>query len=854
MFDKNIYSMLDFAKKIAQRERDPEDWAYEDVAEQGPEVEGRHVTTIGEEGEEIIPQEEILGFTQTEIADIEENARTRGLRDNYMPTLSAVIDSINEEVNNGWKRKVEALKEIEGYIVDLLEVQKTQPVQTPVIQTPPEEEELVPGPLAEEPEEEIPAVENVPQENVPTEDDINAQLDETIQGEPQDIEVPEGVPEAPESIIEPPVEETPTPEETAPEVEPAEENRGITPEEAAETAKSIKLPETVEELGQEDVSKYPIAYEKGGNVMAKQNIFRVTPQSEKMLQVFGKENLVGNPMFDKAAGWVSKGLKLRYYIGDVDISEIKAALYRNLMNAMSVLERYDPRSGTTSKETDYRLKVFVDKPELLPVEMQPDWQKLEGYFEQELARRQAASVAEGKDPQKKLYDITKSEIIERSGMAPNFIVALNKLINSGDPRILEPIYKEATYLTTYELGHRERGDRPMPQMVGEEGEQQDISELGLPATKEKITTPTVVDVKQNQASFGKSAQMVSGFVDDVWDSLGRSTSDPETYAKFDKIRLKMELFKQQSQNLFGTDASKYNTANDRVYNEEGTVIWNRQPKEVVVRQPDGKMKVVALDTTMKDIISKEAFRKNYVSFLKMKFDINKVAAGTNLNTPEGIAAVKNAVIAQNPEAGNPAFAAFLNDPKFVQMAARQNQQEIVAEYQKVASDPKQARIIDDAFLVIWGQLAADSLIAVAKRTKQLQAELANKSEVERKQAIDDFVRARQNYISAIGVHSTLLDDMAKPKLGTNSKLKALFKISLSAREIMQMIAGYKEIPAAIMDRLSSHKYEAASRIYDNMLNKIAKLEKIKMASVDIPMNYMEDIIRNAMEQITTIMG
>jgi hypothetical protein len=851
--------------------------------------------------------EENLGFTEIEISDIENKAREQGLKERFMPTLSALIDSVNEDIKSAITGKTQATKEIEAYLADLLKTQETQKPASPAPTENVGEVDNILGFTPYEIEqmedysvekglntEYLPQLDEIIDEvnekinnstitkqdgieeinvrakqllelqnkNKPTapdktEDEINEEL--ASSAEENEIPETEYIEEEPE-ITEPEITEpaVPTgvagPENSEEAVE--EEDKGITPEQAAETAKNIKLSETPEDYENEDVSKYPVAYEKGGRVMAPQNKFRVTPQAEKMLEVFGKENIVRNPMFAKAVGWADKGLRLRYYIQDIPREEIAATLYRNIMNAMSIRERYDPRDDTSKDAVDYRLKIYVDTPELVPPEMQQEWQTLQGYFKQELQRRQEESIAKGKDPQKQLYDVTQSSIIAKSGFASKFIANLNKLINSGDPRVLDPIYKEAASLTAYELGHRERGDKPMPQMIGEGGESQDVTELGLPQPKEKMTENIAVPFKQNQSSFRKSSEMATDFMDNVWASLGESTQDPSDYAKTDKIRLKLELFKQQAKKLFGEDQDSYETAKDRVYNNDGKVIWNSDPQEVAVRQPDGTMKVVKLESQMKDIVSKKAFYDNYINFLKFKFNINQIAAtsGANVNTPEGVASIRNAVSAQDPNAKNPAFVAFLNDPKFIKMTAGQDQSEIMAEYQRVSSNPKQAGLIDESFRVIWGELAADALIAVAKKTKQLQTELASKNEVERSQAIDNFIRARQNFISFIGVRPGLLDDTKESaKLGTNSKLKRIFKLSLSAREIMQMIAGYKPIPATIMDALSSHKYQAALKIYNNMLYKLAKLEKIKLASVNVPKNIIENIISTAQKQIDLIM-
>jgi len=171
-------------------------------------------------------------------------------------------------------------------------------------------------------------------------------------------------------------------------------------------------------------------------------------------------------------------------------------------------------------------------------------------------------------------------------------------------------------------------------------------------------------------------------------------------------------------------------------------------------------------------------------------------------------------------------------------------------------------------LVIWSYLAADSLISVAQGINKLNEQLTSPSvtETQKRKAVADFERARQNYLIFIGYHSSLLGEFGRggkdvaAKLGENKKLKSLFGVSLEARDILQMIAGYKNIPAEIMDKLASHKYETANILYNDMLVKISKLRNIRKdiirrasgnpAAVN---KTIQQIIRNDLNKIKSIM-
>ena len=836
---------------------------------------------INEEATEGIKTDEILGFTPAEIEQIENYSIEKGLDTELLPELDKIIDEVNEKINNSVITKQDGIEEINVRAKQLIDEQnKNKPVVEP--KTEDEINDELSYQTEEYPQNEVPETDFVEEE--PETDMRKVNLDDIeITQEDKDIYGKE----EPEEEVD---------ETTAgPILDNTEKKERITPEQAEENARKIVLSETPEDYNAEPVRKYPVAYEIGGRKMAKVNIFRVTPQAEKMLYNFGKENIMNNPMLDRAIGAAIKEIREHYpRIKDITSKDdIKGVMYKNILCALSVKEKKDIYSGKyEDKRVDYRLKLYVDAPELVPSHLDTEWQKIKDRFKQELAARQAKSIANGKEPQKVIYDVTQSDIIEKSGIAPELIANLNKLINNKDLRMLEPIYFEAAHLSAYELGHREAPkEGQLPGVKNENGEDQDLIGEEGEETSTKIREMSLEErptFEANQKSYMADAKVISGFMDDVWQEIESSTKDPKKYADMERVKLNMELFKDQAKSLLTEDSGRYDSTQKKVFNDRGKIMFYKSPKKppgkltgpalaawhekqrkleddakVFVKQPDDTLlEKTPLNDQMAGIVNDETFFKNYVDLLKLKAEISDAVlkSGINVNTPEGIDNVKQIIISKNPAiAEDPVFSAFLNDEQFIKMAASQSLFELIPEYQdakeKYEKAPDKAgKALRESLKASWGNIGAEALVAVAKKEKQLEQQLANvQDEGERNKAVADFIRARQNFISVLGIHSTFLSEHKESKIkGKNRKLNAM-GIPMLNRDMLQMIAGYKEIPPDTMAKLLSAKYKAALKVYNNMMYKLAKLEKIKLASVNVPNNLIEAIIRNAEAQIKVIM-
>jgi len=888
-FDMN--SMSDVLKKIAQREIEESDAPYMDT--EVDDFEDFHEYDLETETPVQLGSEDVLGFSHFEIEAMEKDAIEQGLGGQYVNFLAAVMDSINEEVNMGLKAKKDAKKEIKDYIEGLLITQETEAKkmspamgamagQTSAKKTAQQVTDnlslitdkdiqeisqyaIGKGLLQNGVDQLNPIISRINaeiQSGQKTKRDAMLLLVDIIdgllekQGEALKNEPVMTQPGKVDTMVETPEDEDF--EETPPQIQEEEENKeqGETPASAEERGRSIILPETVEELTEEDFSQFPISYEIGGKSMAIQNIYRITPQSDKMLSTFGVNNLVKNPLFKKHLRYTALDIKARYHI-DVHPDEIVGAFYRNLMNALSIKERYDPRSDSVdpNKTTDFRLKFFTDAPNLVPVELYPEWIEMEKAFVETLRDRQQI-----RPEQKVIYDVTKAALLAQSNLSKPLIVQLNKLINSRDSRMLDPIYKEAQYLTRYEVGERERSksgdklrERQAPATEDDSGNIQEVSDFGqeTPGSLVNRDKPKQFSLKENQASFGTSATMMKDFMESVWENLSAGITDPKDYLMVEKIRLKLELFKQQSKELFQYESGKYQASKDRVYNKDGEVVWNKAPSRVKMQLADGTVGEFDIDTQFSGIVGKQSFYNNYMNLLRMKMAVQSLIKEMNINVdnPQSASLIRQRVSEMNPVFKTEAFQSFLSDPNFIKMTARQSNtmtkpkasgqsplNVLENEFFKRSENPgQQPRKLDESMLVIWSYLAADSLISVAQGVNKLNKQLASPSVTgeQKRKAIADFERARQNYLMFIGYHSSLLGEFGRgekpvvPKLGENRKIKALFGVSLEARDILQMIAGYKPIPEEIMEKLASHKYPVANAIYNNMLIKISKLTEIR---------------------------
>ena len=915
-FDLN--SMSDVLNKIAQREVEEFDAPYVDA--EISDFQDFHEYDLRADEPVQIQSEEALGFSVFEIEAIEKVAMERGLDGQYVKFLAAVMDSINEEVNAGLKSKKEAKQEIEDYIDGLLITQATEAkkvapamsigaksnVNKKTAQQVADNMALITdqniqeisqyaigkGLLQEGINQIGPVIRRLNTEiqaGSKTKRDSMLELVDVIDGllEKQGSQPVMTQPGEVDTMVETPEEI----EDLPPQIQEEEQSteHGETPATAEERGQAIVLPETVEEMGEEDFSQFPVSYEIGGKSMAVQNIYRITPQSDKFLSNFGVDALIQNPLFKKHLRYTSLDIKTRYHF-DIHPDELYGAFYRNLMNALSIKERYDPRTDTVDPEktTDFRLKIFADAPALVPVELYPSWIEMENLFADTLRERQ--QIRPG---QQLIYDVTKSALLAQSEMAKPLIIALNKLINSKDPRILVPIYKEAQYLTRYEIGERERAksgdklrERQAPATENDSGDIQEVTDFGqeTPAQMSNRDKPKQFSLKENQVSFGTSATMMKDFMDSVWENLSASVTDPKDYLMIEKIKLKIEMFKQQSKDLFQYESGKYQASKDRIYNENGEVVWNKPQSKIKIRLDDGTVGEFDINTQFSGMVGKKSFYDNYMNLLRLKMAIQSVIKEMNLNidNPQSISFIKQRVSEMNPMFKTDTFQSFLSDPNFIKMTAGQSK--VMAKSKSVSQAPlniveneffkrsgspdKQPQKLDNTMLVIWSYLAADSLISVAQGINKLNEQLTSPSvtETQKRKAVADFERARQNYLIFIGYHSSLLGEFGRggkdvaAKLGENKKLKSLFGVSLEARDILQMIAGYKNIPAEIMDKLASHKYETANILYNDMLVKISKLRNIRKdiirrasgnpAAVN---KTIQQIIRNDLNKIKSIM-
>jgi len=927
-FDLN--SMSDVLNKIAQREIEESDAPY--MEEEPDDFVDFQELDFEEDQPMDVESEEILGFSNFEIEVIEKDAIERGLDGQYIEFLAAVMDSINEEVNMGLKAKKAAKKEILDYVEGLLVTQTTENQKTgspaslsakayvvkKTAQQIADDMALITdkniqeinqyamgkglletglgqlGPIINRINTEIQAGQTTKRdamlELVDIIDGLLEKQSETLKSQPVMTQ-----PGEVDTMV-----ETPEEEDLPPQIQEEEQNedQGETPARAEERGRLVILPEFATE-GEEDASQYPISYQIGGKYMAVQNIYRVTPQADKMLFNFGIDELVKNPLFKKHLRYTSLDIKTRYHF-DIHTDELYGAFYRNLMNALAIKQRYDPRTDTIDPKvtTDFRLKFFADAPALVPIELYPDWIEMERSFADTLRQRQQA-----RPEQAMLYDVTKAELLAKSGMAKSLIAGLNKLINNKDPRMLVPIYQEAQYLTRYEIGVREKArssgklkERQAPATTDDSGSVKEVTDFGQekPADLVNRNQPKQFTLKENQVSFDTSSTMMKDFMDGVWNDLDARITKPKDYLMIEKIKLKLELFKQQSKDLFQYNSGKYQTSKDRIYNENGEVVWNKPPRKIKIKLDDGTIGEFDINTQFSGIVGINSFYKNYMNLLRMQMAIQSLIRDMNINidNPQSLDLIRQRVSEMNPAFKTEALQSFLSDPKFIKMTAGQAKM-IIKPKLEPSADPdaplppaknivenefdkrcknlnKQPHKLNDSMLTIWSYLASDTLISVAQGINKLNKQLVNPSVTseQKRKAVEDFERARQNYLVFIGYHASLLSEfssrkntpVAKQALGNNKKIKELFHIDLTARDVLQMIAGYKPIPKEIMDKVSSQEYATANTIYNDMLIKISKLEDIrknlmKQASMD-PTEVdatIQQIMREDLSKIRSIM-
>ena len=608
---------------------------------------------------------------------------------------------------------------------------------------------------------------------------------------------------------------------------------------------------------------------------------------------------------------------------NLNVQEVAGAVWTNVHNALGLSERVKGQIGIAKVLTDNRLAVFAYDPELVPDDARGEWSQvenewnavlqqeqkvaidynnklfasvgvsdLEGYLAKNGVQRVEelpAGVAKPKRVPERLYANRKStHFIEKNpALVKKLIVQLNRIINEGPngplgQKLADAVLKRAGSMAAHEITNREADkSRQFNTVSTGEGEELDVTQQVSQEDinkrieeKEKGVKGTVED---NQKDLKIKSGIIKGFMTDVWGGLEKSVNEfPDEKSKsehwkgLERVLLKMAIFDYQSNLFSNTPPDQYSqkginvSGNAGLYNDFGQVNFSKSDddgyKEMTYIDKETKQPVnFKYYTGMKDMVSQQGFFKGYMDLLELKTDILKGVSGGS-----DIESVKQQILSSKPKFDNPIYKRFLADPQFIKMTLKQNYEDILGEVKKFQEDPIGATNNNITMYYIVPKIAADVLVAIAKRTEAAK-ENPPKTPEEATIFNEDFLKARQSFLSVMTLNAGLTSEVHRkkyqkelekqkadpsyvpqippqvsPSPGKDKRLATLLTSGLGKpleeieqvqpidhRNVIMMIAGAKPIPPEWIPVLAGKKYQEASRAYDNMIFRIAKLEALQ---------------------------